>query len=180
MYADDLILLSESAAGLQNSLDKLQSYCMKWNLTVNLKKSQIIIFNKSGRLLKNFEFKYGNINLDIVDEYPYLGIIFTPSGSFAKATASLCDKARKAYFSFRKHDRSPVHISMKFFDTLVKPILLYGCEAWAITSSPRLSLENFFKTADSVPYERLNLMMCKSLLGVHKKATNLASRGELG
>ena len=180
MYADDLILLSESHTGLQNSLNALHSYCMKWNLTVNLKKSQVMIFNKPGHLLKNYRFKYGNLNLDIVREYTYLGIIFTPSGSFTRAISELATKARKAYFAFRKHDRSPAKISQQFFDTLVKPILLYGCEAWTIFHSPKLSKINFVKQADDVIYERLNLKFCRSILGVHKKATNLAARGELG
>jgi hypothetical protein len=30
MFADDILLLSESAEGLQKSLDKLSEYCKKW------------------------------------------------------------------------------------------------------------------------------------------------------
>ena len=44
-YADDLVIMSESARGLQNSLDKLSDYCNKWNLTVNISKTQVVIFN---------------------------------------------------------------------------------------------------------------------------------------
>jgi hypothetical protein len=32
MYTDDVILLSETPAGLQNSLSHLQKYCTKWGL----------------------------------------------------------------------------------------------------------------------------------------------------
>jgi len=39
MYADDLILLSETAEGLQNSLSKLSTYCEEWGLQVNVKKN---------------------------------------------------------------------------------------------------------------------------------------------
>jgi hypothetical protein len=34
-FADDLVILSESQAGLQNSLNKLEKYCYKWQLAVN-------------------------------------------------------------------------------------------------------------------------------------------------
>ena len=37
-YADDLILISSSAAGLQNQLNTLQNYSEKWLLKINLKK----------------------------------------------------------------------------------------------------------------------------------------------
>ena len=36
MYADDLILMSETKEGLQNCLNKLQEYTMKWNLKINI------------------------------------------------------------------------------------------------------------------------------------------------
>jgi hypothetical protein len=35
MFADDLVILSKSYEGLQNSLKKLETYCDKWGLTVN-------------------------------------------------------------------------------------------------------------------------------------------------
>ena len=40
LYADDLMLLSETKTGLQMCIDKLKEYCDKWKLTVNLKKKQ--------------------------------------------------------------------------------------------------------------------------------------------
>ena len=41
MYADDLILISESKEGLQKQINKLSEYCDKWKLEVNVKKSKI-------------------------------------------------------------------------------------------------------------------------------------------
>jgi hypothetical protein len=101
MYADDLILISESAKGLQCALDKLYDYCSKWKLVVNIRKSNVMIFNKSGHTLKNYKFTYGNVTLDLTNEYCYLGIVFVPSGSFTKAMNQLKDKATKAYFKIR-------------------------------------------------------------------------------
>jgi hypothetical protein len=58
LYADDIILLSESAKGLQKSLDILKTYCDKWNLKINIGKTKVIVFNKSGRILKGFSNYY--------------------------------------------------------------------------------------------------------------------------
>ena len=44
LYADDIVIFSESAVGLQHGLDLLQEYCQRWRLTVNPNKSKIIIF----------------------------------------------------------------------------------------------------------------------------------------
>jgi len=41
MYADDLVLLSNSSSGMQNLLDKLNTYCLDWRLSLNFKKTKI-------------------------------------------------------------------------------------------------------------------------------------------
>jgi hypothetical protein len=53
LYADNVILLSQTAEGLQSKLDKLlQSFCMDWCLDVNTAKTKVLVFNKAGCLLK--------------------------------------------------------------------------------------------------------------------------------
>ena len=51
LYADDLVLLSHSQQGLQNSLDKLSTFCEQWKMQVNLKKTKIMVFQKSAENL---------------------------------------------------------------------------------------------------------------------------------
>ena len=38
VYADDLVLLSKTASGLQNCLDAIGSFCSKWGLNINYSK----------------------------------------------------------------------------------------------------------------------------------------------
>ena len=80
LWADDILILSESVDGLQQKLNALQGYCDINKLSVNTKKTQCMIFNKTGRLLKNYVFTYKNTKLECVREYKYLGFIVTPSG----------------------------------------------------------------------------------------------------
>ena len=44
LYADDLILMSTTAAGLQKQLDVLALFCEIRQLTVNLTKTKVVIF----------------------------------------------------------------------------------------------------------------------------------------
>ena len=61
LWADDILMFSESVDGLQKKLEKLENYCTVNKLTVNTDKTQCMIFNKTGRLLKNYRFTYKNI-----------------------------------------------------------------------------------------------------------------------
>ena len=38
VFADDLLLLSTSASGLQNSIDTICEYCAEWKLHISIKK----------------------------------------------------------------------------------------------------------------------------------------------
>jgi hypothetical protein len=181
MYADDLVIMSQSALGLQNSLDKLNEYCQKWKLSVNIDKTKVMIFNKSGRLLTKFSFKFGKHNIQLCGEYSYLGIVFTPSGSFTKAINFLYDKACKAFFKIRENlYNSSSTCSSKLFFSLIRPILCYGCEVWSPYLLKGLKDGNFVKICDNVSSETLHVKLCKLILGVHRKASNNAVRGELG
>jgi hypothetical protein len=88
MYADDIILLSTSAKGLQHKLDKLNDYCKDWCLNINTSKTKIIIFNKAGRHLK-LDFKFNDVKLECASNYRYLGLEFNSSGSLLIAQKQL-------------------------------------------------------------------------------------------
>ena len=99
------------------------------NATV--KKTKILIFNKSGRVLKGFKFFLNGIELEVAESYQYLGIKVRPSGSFTAAAEELTAKARRAWFSISgivyKDKRISVERAFQPFDSLVSPVALYGC-----------------------------------------------------
>ena len=43
LYGEELVLVSETSSGLQNCLDRLQEYCDKWRLTINIKKTKTMV-----------------------------------------------------------------------------------------------------------------------------------------
>ena len=49
-YADDLVIMSTSAEGLQKCINQLENYCDNNKLNLNMKKT--FIFNKQGSLIK--------------------------------------------------------------------------------------------------------------------------------
>ena len=52
IWADDIVLLSETENGLQDLLSKLSEYCEDNELTINVDKTKAMIFNKTGRLMR--------------------------------------------------------------------------------------------------------------------------------
>ena len=128
LYADDMALLSLSSDGLQNSLNKLYTFCNKWKLEVSTIKTKVMVFNSSGRLLKGYRFYYNGISLEQVKEFKYLGTTFSASGSHQLPKEKLRKQANKAYFPMLKalykidFDAVP---SLHLFETIT-PILNYN------------------------------------------------------
>ena len=60
---DDVVILSTSKIGLQEKLDKVEIFCSDWCLQVNINKTKVIVFNKSGKMSKKRNSVLKRINL---------------------------------------------------------------------------------------------------------------------
>ena len=185
LYADDLLLMSLTENGLQHCLNKLFDYTKKWKLQVNLKKTKVMVFNKSGKKLK-LNCMFGHTKVEMATSYTYLGCVLTPSGSFSVNQEYLYKKGLRALFSllkdFNTQKGTPVRLFLKLFDSLVKPVLLYNCEIWGAYVSSKLSFQKFKEGLFEINLvcEKLQIKMYKFVLGVNMKTTNWAVRSELG
>ena len=187
MYADDIVLLSTTASGLQSRLDQLHCFCNEWCLQVNTSKTKVMIFNNSGRLLKS-NFSFDNKYLDVVKNYKYLGITFSPNGLFHQAKSDLYNKAMKASFKLQKSLSScnpSVKTFLHLFDHTIKPIVLYGCEIWGMFNTTsakcRRPTDDYLMSIYFGDYaDKIHLKVLKHILGVHKRSNNVAVLSEMG
>ena len=188
LYADDLILMSTSMEGLNKCLEKLKCYCNTWQMEVNLKKSQVIVFNSAGRLLTGYNFFYGEKKLEQVKTYCYLGIEISCSGSFGLARKCLNEKARKASFPLKaliNQFQLPVKNSINLFNSFVSPILLYNAENLAHLSHKQISdVEEGKKSILDILMNSYSngsqYKFLKYVIGVKPNCSNIAAIGEVG
>ena len=132
LWADDLVLLAIDQRSLQVLIDKVHQFCEQWGLSVNISKTAIMVFNKTGRQLQESHgFKYGAITIHSARTYCYLGIVFNLSGSTTAATDELRKKGLKAYFALKSviclGELSTISV-FKLFDALILPVVSYGCQ----------------------------------------------------
>ena len=167
LYADDTILLAESASDLQNMLNSFEEYCNQWKLKVNLSKTNIIIFGS--RNTTHYNFTFGNEKIETTKEYKYLGLIFTSNGSFLTARKHLVSQAKKAMHTVLVQSRSlrlPIDLQLKLFDYTVVPILLYAAEIWGYESHE--------------PLEKIHIEFLRRITKSKKSTPRYMLYGELG
>ena len=120
------------------------------------------------------QFSIDGNKIEITNSYTYLGTEMTNTCSFAKATDILYKKALKALFSVYssldvRADLKIIPLFLKLFDSLVKPVLLYGSEVWG---SAILSENN--------PINKFTNKFYRTLLGVPRHTSNAGLHAELG
>ena len=118
-----------------------------------------------------------------------MGTLLTPAGtSFKNAQNELVKKARKSMFGYLKEinifQGAQPKTMLKLFNTLVIPILTHNSEIWGSFMKPNQlrNFDTFIKNLfdNKMAHEILQLNCGKIIIGVHKKAANMAVRGELG
>ena len=97
---------------MENMLANLKSFSDENGMTLNIKKTKIMTFNKGGRHIRE-NFFFGKKKIETILEYKYLGFLVTPSGEINSGLKDLKDRALRAFhtlkskmgISFRKHPR---------------------------------------------------------------------------
>ena len=167
LYADDIVLFAESAKDLQDGLDNLSVYCQTWKVKINPRKTKVVVFRNTNR---NLTFTCNGDDIEIVNTFSYLGIVFTTGGSFSSAVNTLAGQAQKALFQLNKYLYKFTFITPKhkieLFDKLIVPVLSYGCEVWGFMNSKAL--------------ESIHLRYLKGILGVKRTTQNDFIYGEFG
>ena len=145
-----------------------RSYYEKWKLEVNLNKTKVMIFRKR-KSKKKFKFLLQDKELEIVEKFSYLGVIFKYNGTFLDTKKKLIDQAHKSmHFIHRivRNENIPIDLQLKLFDSMIEPILLYGSEVWGFENLKII--------------EQMHLKFCKRILKVRNTTPNFMVYGELG
>jgi hypothetical protein len=174
LYADDTAALSYTAPGLQRQMDALADFCRRWRLEVNEIKTKVMVFNGS-KLHKSNKFTYGGHDIEIVDQYKYLGVWVTDKatekGCWAPHIKQMIAKANKRVGEYDKLFRNKtlaIPFKLTVYKTMVRPILEYGAEVWWASDAELLSIE------------RVQLKCAKMILSVPSTTATPAVLAELG
>ena len=132
LFADDVVLLSYTPVGLQHQLNLLARNAESLDLTVNLEKSNIVVFRNGGYLAKCQKWYYKDYVVKVVNAYKYLGVWFRTRLSFSHSLESQKAKAKAGIVEiFKLYGSLAMFLRIffwKLFDSQIKPMLLYGSE----------------------------------------------------
>ena len=171
-YADDIVFLADSYIGMKKVLKIFYEYCQVNKLSINLKKTKIILFQKGGHGHKKkfTPLLFGSDVVEYVKEYEYLGVTMTLTALFENNTQKIIRKAKTAVsatisliYSLKINSWE---IFTKLFESLVTTILRFASPVYAIRYLDDL--------------EKIQLLFFKRLFNLPQCTPSYAVRVELG
>ncbi|MCO5606114.1 hypothetical protein L7F22_060301 [Adiantum nelumboides] len=113
LYADDVVLISDFPEGLQRQLDALQRFCADRDLTLNLGKTKVMVFNTTQAWVTRAEhqFTFRGEMVEQVRSYVYLGVTFTgPRFSLKQAADARLDRG---FAALGRLERQCAHVQFQ-------------------------------------------------------------------
>ena len=171
MFADDLALISDTVSGLQKLLYLLYEFCNDKGLIVNIAKTVIVVFKKSGGLARNEFWTLGGVRLKVESSFTYVGVNFTTRQlSLIQMAKDQAIKGKRVLISVSsklyQYGQLTKGVFFKIFDTKICPVLLYGAEIWGIEKQ--------------LAIERIQYYACKRNMCVQSNSCNDAVLGDCG
>ncbi len=170
LYADDLVIISQSVEELNSILELVNSWCRKWRVMINKEKSKVVHFRPKRNDRTELEVKLGDDTLEIVAEYKYLGVHLNEFLLYEQTADILSKSATRALGSvinkFRSLKNMGFETYTKLFNACVVPVLDYASEVWG------------YKVFENS--ERVQTNALRYFLGVHKFAPHHALYGDSG
>ncbi|KAK6763040.1 hypothetical protein RB195_023658 [Necator americanus] len=134
LFADDVMLASESRDDLQKQVQSWMDQLQQYGLRLNTSKTE---YMECGPRIEDGSIRVDGTELNKVNCVKYLGSKVTSTGDIDQsrarvnaawmkwkmATGVLCDK------------KFPVRLKSKIYKTVVRPVALYGCECWPTTKA---------------------------------------------
>lgn len=143
LYADDLVLLANSRLELQLMMKILADFCDEYDMTVNVDKTEVVVFGRSRFTEANGESPTVFLRnregvrqqLPVVSEFRYLGVVFHETKGVGACVEALAAAGRRAMWAILSRCKAfgitSLSMKVRLFDTLVAPVMGYCSEIWA-------------------------------------------------
>ena len=132
-FADDIVLLAESAHDLSAMLEAVESYSVKWRFDLSKKKTEVVVFNGNAEDEEDASewCTLDGVSLKVSESYKYLGMDVEEEGrAWAKFKTRMLDKAEKVMRATWGLGLQNGHMAKRgaarLWTAFVRPILEYG------------------------------------------------------
>ncbi|XP_048880792.1 uncharacterized protein LOC125748552 [Brienomyrus brachyistius] len=138
LFADDVVLLASSSRDLQLSLEQFAAECEAAGMRISTSKSETMVLS---RKRVECSLRVGDGVLPQVEEFKYLGILFTSGGTMEREIDRRIGAASAVMRALHRSVMVKRELSQKaklsIYQSIYVPTLTYGHELWVVTERTR-------------------------------------------
>jgi hypothetical protein len=141
-YADDTTLLAENEEDMREMLRRVKRESEKMDLKLNVKKTKVMCNTGGGEGV----FTLDGEEIELVNNYTFLGTTVEIQGQCSTEIKRRVGMGRSAMVGLNKiwKDKNVTNSTKKHLvQTLVFPIVKYGCESWTLNKTDRKKIDSF-------------------------------------
>ena len=137
LFADDIAIIASTPDKLQQLLQIWEEKLKETHMIINTNKSKILEITKE-KEKQEINIQMNGETLEVVEEFTYLGTVFTKNGKITREVQQRIKKATNVYYSINHTIISKKEITEKtklqIYNSVYKPTLTYGSESWPINT----------------------------------------------
>jgi hypothetical protein len=139
-FADDQGMLAGSEAGLQKTMDGLNTTSLKYDMKINIEKTKVMKVSREGGVVS---IMINGKKIEQVKSFKYLGHTMTEDGRCETEIKCRIAQAKEAFANRKELLTKSLKKStkIKIVKTLVWTTLLYGSETWTLRKEDIRKLE---------------------------------------
>jgi hypothetical protein len=138
-YADDIVLLTENKENLREQAGKLLDTAKRIGLEINTEKTEYLIMQRGELADHVFPFlEVEQYKFQRVREFIYLGSILTEKNDELTEIKARLQSGNKCYYrlsNLLKTRMISKNLKIQLYRTLIRPVVMYGCEVWTLRKS---------------------------------------------
>jgi hypothetical protein len=121
---------------MTDTFEKLKNISFKFGLIVNENKTRYMKCSRKETRLDRL--RVGNIQIDQVRSFSYLGTIVNGNSTLDEEIRGRIVKGNKAFYANRalfKNKLVSKKSKLKLYWSVIRPVVVYGCETWVLKES---------------------------------------------
>ena len=129
-YADDAVLAAYSKRKLQVMLNKLNVTCKNYGMSINVKKTKVMVVSKKGKI--KCKVTLDNRTIEQVLRYKFSWSWITENARCEEEIKTRIAVAKEGFWQNKELMRRNIRprTKMKILNCYVFSVLNYGCECW--------------------------------------------------
>lgn len=145
-FADDADLIGRGTLAVKGPFVEMEKEASKVGLAINENKTKYLAMERKQGSRVGQNITIDTYNFEVVQSFKYLGSVLNVTNDVEEEIKTRITQGNKSFYALKHLFKSSLvsrATKLRLYKTVVRPIAMYGCETWSLTSKQEQMLNCF-------------------------------------